>query len=318
MIDTVAGAETNPDKLRVAFIGSSHVHTPDYLGVCERTTWVEMVGLAEPDPATVHTLPDSLPILGAHGSLPPHDVAVVMTDAASHDTLCPMLAADQLFIEKPLAVNGRRAAALAARLSDGGKHVRSGFFLRLAPALASLENALRAGQIGRILHARFVFAHPGLREGWLHKWPAHLDPDRMGGGAFADLAIHLVDAATRLLGELRPICCQTQGKPLEEGGQAVMEGPAGEAVHIWVSAAAPRVMLDMRLVGEAGELLLNQGRAVLRSGEREIVLHAGAMTTPADGFAAALSAFRAGATSEDLAQAANASAVFERIIEMSA
>ena len=289
--------------LRVAFVGSSHVHTPDYIAVCDRTPWVEVVGIAEPDKATAHMLPPDLARFEAHDALPPHDVAVVMTDAASHDAICPPLAARRLFIEKPLAVDGERAAALADRLEAVGKDVRLGFFLHHAPALAAMGQALRAGRIGRLRHARLAFAHPGLREGWLRGWPAHLDPDRMGGGAFVDLAIHLVDTALHLVGPLQPVACQFDGGLAAEAGQAMLRGPNGELVHLWASGAAPRVMLDVALVGENGELVLDGGLAIIRSEGGTRVLFDGPMTTPADGFDAALDDFRLSHAKDDLAAA---------------
>ncbi|WP_179381274.1 hypothetical protein [Jannaschia marina] len=92
--------------LRVTFVGSAHVHTPDCLAVCDRMPWIEVVGIVEPDAATAHMIPADLLIFKLYNLL---------------HAICLTLTAQLLFIEKPLAVNGMRAAALADRMDSSEK-----------------------------------------------------------------------------------------------------------------------------------------------------------------------------------------------------
>ena len=285
--------------MRVALIGSSHVHTPDYLAVCRALPWVDLVGVAEPDPETRGLLPDLPPSFARADDLPPHDLTVVLTDAASHPAVCADLNAPTLFVEKPLATGGAGARTLAQALEGSGKRVETGFFLRYSKALATLRGAVDGGPaasrpMGAVRFARLAFAHPGLKEGWLRRWPAHMAPERMGGGAFADLAIHLVDAVRAIAGPIEAVACRLdrpsgEHAGLDVQGQAMLTTKGDAPVHVWASAVAPRVMLSIAIVCERGEARLDGGRVTRRVGDGPAeVLHDGPMPTPSDGFRAAL------------------------------
>ncbi|WP_299611759.1 Gfo/Idh/MocA family protein [uncultured Tateyamaria sp.] len=314
--------------MRVAFIGTSHVHTPDYLAVCHDLPWVETVGIACVDEKTRRHLPHSPPEFDRHQDLPPHDIAVVLTDIRSHDDVCAQLTAPAVFVEKPLALNGTRASSIAQSLKLAGTRADLGFFLRHSTAFKTLAEASQDANLGDIRFAHLAFAHPGLLDGWLQRWPAHLSQDRMGGGAFADLAVHLIDAARVILGPITATSCDLDRthsasgaceKGFDTQGQATLVSDHGALIHVWASAAAPRVMLSMHLVCEHGEVRLEGGRVLRRHREKEeTVLHDGPMPTPADGFRASLVALRDGkAPILDIDDAVRASRLMENILAKS-
>ncbi|WP_299044198.1 Gfo/Idh/MocA family oxidoreductase [uncultured Tateyamaria sp.] len=314
--------------MRIAFIGTSHVHTPDYLSVCRDLPWVEMVGVARVDVETLNLLTDLPPIFDRQEELPPHDLAVVLTDIQSHDEVCARLSSPAVFIEKPLGLDGDRADGIGQMLSSAGKRVEVGFFLRHSTALKTLVDASKSPEIGNIRFARFAFAHPGLSEGWLRHWPAHIAIERMGGGAFTDLAIHLVDAALAILGPLRATSCVLDkvgpgygglNQNFDSQGQATLTSAHGALVHVWASAEAPEVMLTAQLICEHGEISLNGGRVLLRYPPDNVtVLHDGQMPTPADGFRAALEALRNRENPIlEIADAVSVSQIMDSILEKS-
>ena len=252
----------------------------------------------------------------------------MLTDIASHDEICARLEAPAVFLEKPLAVDGPRADKLARSLSEKGKRVEVGFFLRHSRALSEMIEAVQKPAMGPVRFARLAFAHPGLRDGWLQSWPAHMAPERMGGGTFADLAIHLVDAARHLLGSIRGTSCDLDidrdgltgaGTAIEVQGQATLVSEDGALVHAWASSVAPRVMLTIQVVYENGEIGLDGGQVTRRLGgaEREVP-HEGPMPTPADGFRAALEALREDRSPiTNLADAVAASTVMDELTTVS-
>ena len=136
--------------MRIAFVGSSHVHTLDYLAVCKALPWVDVVGIAHVDPETQRLLTDLPPSVPTQPDLPPHDLAVVLTDIASHDEICARLEAPAVFLEKPLAVDGPRADKLARSLSEKGKRVEVGFFLRHSRALSEMIEAVQKPAMGPV------------------------------------------------------------------------------------------------------------------------------------------------------------------------
>ncbi len=288
--------------MRLAFIGTSHVHTPDYLAVVRLMPWLNLVGIAKPDLETIGLLADLPPLFDRQEDLPDHDVAVVLTDPDSHDQVCMSLTAPAVFIEKPLAVSHKRAQHISSVLTQKGIEAEIGFFLRHSSAFRALCKACSDSDMGTARFARFSFSHAGFLEGWLQKWPAHISQTRMGGGAFADLAIHLFDAATCMLGPLSANSGQLDTSAstrlgldpsFDTQGQATFTSKGGCLIHFWASAASPRVELRIETVCEGGEILLNGGRVTRKYCAADPqVIHESEMPTPADGFRAALERFR--------------------------
>ncbi len=288
--------------MRIAFVGTSHVHTPDYLAVVRSVPWLNLVGIAKPDTDTIGLLTDLPPLFDRQADLPDHDVAVVLTDPDSHDQACMQLTAPAVFIEKPLAVSYERAQHISRSLTQRGIDAETGFFLRHSAAFKALCKTCKESEMGTARVARFSFSHPGFLDGWLQKWPAHVSQTRMGGGAFADLVIHLLDAANYIFGPLAANSCQLDTSastklgldPLfDTQGQATLTSRDGGLVHFWASAEAPEVELRIEMVCEGGEILLNGGRVTRRCRASEPqVIYDGEMPMPADGFRAALEGFR--------------------------
>jgi len=288
--------------MRIAFVGTSHVHTPDYLSVARSMPWLRLVGIAKPDPDTIGLLSDLPPLFDRQEDLPDHDVAVVLTDADSHDQVCTQLTAPAVFIEKPLAVSEKRAQHISRLLTQKGIDTETGFFLRHSAAFKSLCRVCDSAQMGPARFARLSFSHPGFLDGWLQKWPAHVSRTRMGSGAFADLAIHLIDAATCIFGPLTASSCQLDTSAatrlgfdpsFDTQGQATLTSHEGSLIHVWASAEAPSINLRIEVFCKGGEILLDAGRVTrtYRFANPDVIHH-GEMPTPADGFRAALEGFR--------------------------
>jgi len=252
--------------LSVAIVGCEQIHAQDYLETSLADPRVQVVAVAsERDPARAQRLaaPHGLPVLDDFAQLPAVDLAFVTTAIEDHEAAVTALLprARHLFVEKPLAVSAARAAALAARLA--GRSCFSGFYLRTDPALQQLRQLARDGVIGSLSHLSLTAGHPGLLEGWLSDWPAHLDERRMGYGAFGDLAVHLLDFSAWLTG--KPLTIEHSRLerdprwPLDHGGEALLQ--AGDLpIHLRASATLRGPRLAIRLDGSAGTLELSAGR----------------------------------------------------------
>ncbi|MEH3022598.1 MAG: Gfo/Idh/MocA family oxidoreductase [Pseudomonas oryzihabitans] len=255
--------------LSVAIVGCEQIHAQDYLDTCLADPRVRVAAVAsERDPARARRLaaPHGLPALDDFIRLPEVDLAFVTTAIDDHEAAVTALLprARHLFVEKPLAVSAARATALAERLADYSCF--SGFYLRTDPALQRLRQLAREGAIGQLTHLSLTAGHPGLLEGWLSAWPAHLDEARMGYGAFGDLAVHLLDFSAWLTG--RPLTlgyCRLERDarwPLDHGGEALLMA-ADLPIHLRASATLRGPRLAVRLDGEAGTLELSAGRLLL-------------------------------------------------------
>src|SRR5690606_8110375 len=137
------------------------------------------------------------------------------------------------------------SAELADRIAAAGVPVHTAMFLRCAPALRRVRELLEQGALGALTAVHARFAHPGLEDGAFSGAAAWmLERRHGGGGAFADLGVHLVD----LLLWLRP------GEPLAVRGAHLVRRPGVQ--------------------GDAG------GAALLAWGRVPAVLHAGWTSRP--------------------------------------
>ncbi|WP_295516641.1 Gfo/Idh/MocA family oxidoreductase [uncultured Pseudomonas sp.] len=246
--------------LSVAIVGCEQIHAQDYLDTSLADPRVRVVAVAsERDPARAQRLaaPHGLPVLDDFNQLPDVDLAFVTTAIDDHEAAVTALLprARHLFVEKPLAVSAARATALAERLA--GRSCFSGFYLRTDPALQQLRQLARDGAIGTLSHLSLTAGHPGLLEGWLGEWPAHLDEARMGYGAFGDLAVHLLDVSAWLTDQpLTVEHCRLERDarwPLDHGGEALLW--AGDLpIHLRASATLRGPRLAIRLDGSVGTL----------------------------------------------------------------
>ena len=265
--------------LSVAIVGCEQIHAQDYLDTSLADPRVRVVAVAserEPDRARRLAAPQGLPVLDDFRQLPAVDLAFVTTAIDDHEAAVAALlpCARHLFVEKPLAVSAARATALAERLA--GRSFCSGFYLRTDPALQQLRQLARDGAIGTFTHLSLTAGHPGLLEGWLSDWPAHLDERRMGYGAFGDLAVHLLDFSAWLCGEALTVTHSRLDRdprwPLDHGGEALLQAGA-LPVHLRASATLRGPRLAIRLDGSEGSLELCAGRLVLHDarGHRQVL-----------------------------------------------
>lgn len=252
--------------LSVAIVGCEQIHAQDYLDTSLADPRIRVVAVAsERDPARAQRLaaPHGLPVLDDFAQLPTVDLAFVTTAIDDHEAAVAALLprARHLFVEKPLGVSAARATALAERLA--GRSCFSGFYLRTDPALQRLRQLAREGAIGTLTHLSLTAGHPGLLEGWLSEWPAHLDEARMGYGAFGDLAVHLLDFSAWLTDQpLTVEFCRLERDarwPLDHSGEALLR--AGDVpIQLRASATLRGPRLAIRLDGSAGTLELSAGR----------------------------------------------------------
>ena len=291
--------------VRVAFLGNAHVHARDYALACLDDPRATIVGAACLEP-TPYDFPPGVPRFGSATDLPTHELCVIASDIASHVRLADAVRAPHVFVEKPLGTDEATARRAAERLSGTGAAFRTGFFLRHGAPVRRLRAELAGGAIGALREVDLAYAHPGLTEGWLRDWPAHLDVRRMGYGVFGDLAAHLVDLAAWCLGPLEAERCRlTVADGVDVAGTAELRARGGVPVRLSTGALAERRTLALRFAGEGGALAVLDDALVLdRPGVGRRTLESPADLTPRAGFARELDAVRAdrpsdGATLDD-------------------
>jgi len=228
--------------MRVVFVGASHWHLPLYLEPAQALLGVELVGMADPDPAKARALgdrydcdsdpdfralcrrtrPDFVFALGRHADMP--DQAEFLINEGVPFAL-----------EKPCGTTVEQVARLAQLAAARGAFCavplvfRNGDFFRLIRQLAAED--------GGIQHMAFRFI-AGFAQRYLDSGCAwNLDPALAGGGCMLNLGCHFVDIVHAAWGEAaRPVAARFSnaawGFPVEDYGSVTFAGPGGALAQV--------------------------------------------------------------------------------------
>jgi predicted dehydrogenase len=134
------------------------------------------------------------------------DLVFIVTPPNRHMemTLDSLSAGCHVVCEKPTALDaGESARMLEAARAHRGRLVLIDHELRFDPRRAALRELVRAGRIGRVLHATYTI-HSVRRRDPSVPWTWWSDAAQ-GGGALGALASHAVDALRSLLGEVESV-----------------------------------------------------------------------------------------------------------------
>jgi predicted dehydrogenase len=207
------GNDFSKDVLRVGIIGAGRITERAHLPVLNARSDVRVVGLFDPDRdragwvATSFGIPavcvdvDELLRLDL-------DVVLIACPNRFHAemTIAALDVGAHVLCEKPMAISGTEAQAMAEAAERSGRELMVGFANRFRPEVVALERTVREGQLGEIV---------AIRCGWLRRagvpgagtW--FTDASQSGGGVLIDLGSHLIDLAVWLAGrrELLAACC---------------------------------------------------------------------------------------------------------------
>jgi len=185
----------------------------------------------------------------------------------NHAHLAPVRAAAAAGIpvlcEKPMAAQLGEAEAIAAAV-EGGPLYGTAFDQRHHPAHVALREQIVQDAIGRPIAVRIVYAC-WVDPAWSPGEDAHdnwrTDPERAGGGAVIDLALHGLDLTQYLLGEpLVDLAIMLQRRihayPVDDGGVLLGRTASGTLLQSHVAYNCPEVLPRRRLevLGEKGLL----------------------------------------------------------------
>ncbi|MFQ4135483.1 Gfo/Idh/MocA family protein [Nodosilinea sp. PGN35] len=199
--------------LRVAVVGTGFgqkVHIPG-LQAHHRT---EVVAVYHRDLARARA------IAAAHGialacdsveslvALPEVDAVTVATPPFLHYAQAKTVleAGKHLLLEKPTALSGAEAEAIAQLASDRGLIATMDFEFRFVPAWQRLAELLAGGYVGNLRFVNITWTVPG-RADPSRPWNWYSQRDQ-GGGALGAFASHSFDYITWLFGPIRRLCAR--------------------------------------------------------------------------------------------------------------
>lgn len=273
-----------PGPLRIALLGAWHVHAKDFAREAREHPAVALAAVWDADAAAgreaaaafgapfAPSLDALLARAGAAGAAR-LDGAVVTTATADHAAVIPaaLRAGLPVLTEKVLAPTRAGAARIAAVARETGTPLHVALPRLALGTTTAAREAIAAGALGRVTHARVRIAHNGAAPtaeqpaGWL---PARFfDPAAAGGGALIDLGAHPLYLLRDLLGMPEAVSASfgfATGRAVEDHAVATLRyanGALGVAETGFVSAG-PFTALEVN--GTEGNLLLSPHDGVLR------------------------------------------------------
>lgn len=202
------------------------------------------------------------------------DLLVVATPNSTHVPLAEAAIEHgvAVVVDKPLAVESRSAARLAARATEAAVPLSAYHNRRWDSDILTLRRLLEDGTLGEVLRFESRF------ERWRPDAPAHgwrAQSATEGGGLLLDLGSHLVDQALLLFGPVASVYAEVAvvrpGFEAEDDGFIALTHASGVISHLHVSAVTAAPGPRLRVLGTGGAFLiedLDGQEAALRAGHR--------------------------------------------------
>lgn len=189
------------------------------------------------------------------------DVVLVTTPTAEHiqPALEAVRAGADVLIEKPLAASLCGIEELLGEAGHHGTTALVGCNLRFHPGLALVQRLATGGAIGRVLSTRIEFGS------WLPDWRPRQDyrlsyaaRRETGGGVVLD-AIHELDYARWLLGEVEAVSCfagslSALGLETEDVAAILLRFESGAIGEVHLDYVQRAYSRTCQLIGEEGTL----------------------------------------------------------------
>ncbi len=129
-------------------------------------------------------------------------------------------AGKHIICEKPLANTLAEAKAMLAAVEKAGVKNMCGFTYRFNPAIATIKNMIKGGELGHIFHIRACYLQDWIVD---PEFPLNwrLQKATAGSGTLGDIGAHIIDMAQNLIGNISEVTSAMQTfvteRPMEEG-----------------------------------------------------------------------------------------------------
>jgi predicted dehydrogenase len=154
------------------------------------------------------------------------DIVDVSTPGYLHPAMAieAAKAGKHVICEKPLAPSLKDAKAMLAAAEKAGVHHMCGFTYRFNPAIATIKNLIKKGDLGEIFHIRACYLQDWIVD---PEFPLNwrLQKKIAGSGALGDIGAHIIDMAQNLIGEISEVSATMQTfikrRAIEEGSATI-------------------------------------------------------------------------------------------------
>jgi len=268
--------DTQP-SIGIAFVGCAHIHTPNFVKRLQDRRDVRVLAVWDHDRARAQKTADRFgaPVTNLDAIWSHNDVAAVIVCAETnrHTELvaAAVAAGKHLFVEKPLAITGRDAFAMAEVIERAGVRFQTGYFMRGQPINRFLHEQIQRGSFGTLTRIRASNCHAGALKGWFDaEWRWLADPRVAGFGGFGDLGTHALDLLLWMLGDVESVTASVQAgtnryAPCDEYGEGMLLFRSGTLATIaagWVDVSNP---VTLEVCGTEGHAHVVNGELYFQS-----------------------------------------------------
>ncbi len=202
---------TENQEIRVGVVGGGAIVKMSHLPSIARTEGVRAVAIADPAQERVDAL------AAEHGAVAYTDYRTMLEQAELDAVLVALpnhlhldvveraaAAGLHVFTEKPVAHNLEDAVAIKAATDAAGVVTQTGFNQRYREPVRLARQGIDAGVVGEVLSFRSVYSESHALYPAASKYRYNLE--QSGGASILDLAIHRIDQARYLVGEIVEVC----------------------------------------------------------------------------------------------------------------
>lgn len=211
---------------------------------------VAEVGAAYPGAVVV-------PDLQALLALDDLDVVVLASPTGVHaeQAMACVAAGVAVVVDKPLAVDALRAAAVVAAAAEAGVPLTVFQNRRYDPEFATMRELVSSGVLGELIRAelRWERWRPVPKDRWRENAAA-----AEGGGIMLDLHTHLLDQAVQLFGPVARVYAEVRAYTTRAEDEAFLACThvSGMSSHIGATSLSGAAGPRLRLLGRGGTYLL--------------------------------------------------------------
>ena len=186
--------------IRIGMLSFAHMHAYSYAACLKQIPGVELVGIADDDPARGQEMARRFGTrfsASAEALLDEKlDGVILCAENARHRSLTELAAphTPHILCEKPIATTLADAQAMIETSAAHGTRLQIAFPVRFSPPVQRLKAILDEGTLGRIYSVKTT-NHGRMPGGWF------VDKALSGGGAVIDHTVHVIDLLDRAYGE---------------------------------------------------------------------------------------------------------------------
>ncbi len=252
-------------KLRVGLIGCGWFARAVHLPILRRLPEVEVIALAEPDPARRREASSLVPSARACEhyrdvfEMAGVDAVVISVPTPLHAdvAVAAMERGKHVYLEKPIAMSLSEADWILDVWKRADVVGMVGFNYRFNPLHQAARMQLQAGKLGSLVGVRSVFSTP------TRPMPGWKQTRSTGGGVLLEMASHHIDLVRFLLGQdIRTVYAEIQSRCTEHDTATLhLQLADGLQVQSFFSLCA----LDedrFEIYGQAGKLTVDRYRSL--------------------------------------------------------